>query len=261
MIKLEKAIPCILHLENRVSECFIRMILLKALSYVEDDNHALLSYILEVERYVNEKIFGEPDAPSGWKFPYEEKQLGEVKFSIWRARKIMEDIHGIIDLSIPESDQELRLQWKDAAAKYLEVIRILRRLQNFTEALIDQFQNEADDFCAAWFNLVGYDGITNYVHMLGSGHIRYFLRKWGNLFKLQNQGWEQYNARVQAFWHHRTTKGGSKNDRSKILPIARWLLRLMLWKTGDGERFFQQLEQKQGDDSESSESDDSDDEF
>ncbi len=74
--------------------------------------------------------------------------------------------------------------------------------------------------------------------MLGAGHIRYFLRKWGNLYKLQNQGWEQYNARVAAFWHHRTTKGGSKTDRSKILPIARWLLRLMLWKTGEGEHYF-----------------------
>jgi hypothetical protein len=77
--------------------------------------------------------------------------------------------------------------------------------------------------------------------MLGSGHIRYFLRQWGNLYKLQNQGWEQYNARDAAFWHHRTTKGGSKNDRSKILPIARWLLRLMLWKTGEGEHYFQNV--------------------
>jgi hypothetical protein len=86
------------------------MLLLKALLYVEDDNRALLSCVLEVEHYVNEKIFGEPDAPSGWKFPYKEKQLGEVKFSNWRARKIMEDIHGIFDLSIPKSESELRLQ-------------------------------------------------------------------------------------------------------------------------------------------------------
>ncbi len=58
MIKMEKAVPCILHLENRVSECIIRMLIIKALPHMEDDSHALTNCILEVERYVNEKIFG-----------------------------------------------------------------------------------------------------------------------------------------------------------------------------------------------------------
>jgi hypothetical protein len=214
------------------------MLIIKALSYVEDDNHALTNYILNFERHINERIFGEPDAPSEWKFPYEEDKLGEIKFSNWRARKIVEELDGLVDLSIPESEPELRMQWKSVAQIYVEVMRQLRRRNTFSVAHIDQFQSKADEFFIAWVNLVGYDGITNYVHMLGSGHIRYFLRKWGNLYKLQNQGWEQYNARVAAFWHHRTTKGGSKTDRSKILPIARWLLRLMLWKTGEGEHYF-----------------------
>jgi len=69
----------------------------------------------------------------------------------------------------------------------------------------------------------------------------FFLRKWGSLYRLQNQGWEQYNATVASFWHHRTTKGGNKYDKSKILSIARWLLRLMLWKTGEGEHYFQHV--------------------
>ena len=62
------------NLSNKVDEKY----------FFEDDMHATAEFILEVERYVNEKIFGEPDAPSGWKFPYEEKRLGEVKFSNWR---------------------------------------------------------------------------------------------------------------------------------------------------------------------------------
>jgi len=32
--------------------------------------------------------------------------------------------------------------------------------------------------------------------------------------------------------------------RSKIKPIARWLLRLMMWRTGEGDKYFQQLEQQ-----------------
>jgi hypothetical protein len=60
----------------------------------------------------------------------------------------------------------------------------------------------ADDFFKQWTDLVGYDGITNYVHMLGAGHIWYYLMKWRNQNRFQNQGWESYNQNVAAFWNH-----------------------------------------------------------
>ena len=85
--------------------------------------------------------------------------------------------------------------------------------------------------------------MTNYIHMLGAGHIRYYLQKWGNLNRFQNQGWEAYNAMITAFWHHRTRKGGGKVNRSKIVPIAQWILRLMLWQTGEAQKYFQSLEE------------------
>ncbi len=108
------------------------------------------------------------------KFPYEESKLGEVKFSNWHVHRIIEDINGIVDLSIPESESELCLQWKDAVEKYSDVKRLLHRCQKLKAARIDIFQNEADDFFTEWLNFVGYDGIINYVHMLGAGHIRFF---------------------------------------------------------------------------------------
>jgi hypothetical protein len=108
--------------------------------------------------------------------------------------------------------------------------------------------------------MVGYDGVTNYIHMLGAGHIRYYLRKWGNLHRFQNQGWEAYNAMITSFWHHRTRKGGGKLNRSKIVPIAQWILRLMLWKTGVAQRYFSSLDAERIVDNESEcTSDDSDD--
>ena len=116
----------------------------------------------------------------------------------------------------------------------------LSRKGDFSDADIDAFQSIADDFFREWLDLVGYDGIANYIHMLGAGHMRYYLQKWRNLNRFQNQGWEGYNNHVACYWHHRTQKGG--RGRSKILPIAKWLLRLMMWKTGTGQQFFQQLE-------------------
>jgi hypothetical protein len=129
------------------------------------------------------------------------------------------------------------------------VLQSLQQKADFTDDNIDNFQRNADEFFRKWLNLTGYDGITNYVHMIGAGHIRYFLRKWRNMNRYQNQGWEAYNAMIAAFWHHRTRKGGGKSvsQRSKILPIARWLLRLMMWRTGEAQRFFKSLEQSNSD--------------
>ena len=47
---------------------------------------------------------------------------------------------------------------------------------------------------------------------------------------------------MAAYWHHHTTKGGSKEkDDSKILAIARWISRMMMWHTGEGDRYFKKL--------------------
>jgi hypothetical protein len=70
---------------------------------------------------------------------------------------------------------------------------------------INEFQCMAD-FFLKWVNLIGYDDITNYKHLLGAGHIYYYLNKWGNLHRFQNQGWEAYNAMITSFWHHQHAK-------------------------------------------------------
>ena len=105
---------------------------------------------------------------------------------------------------------------------YLSPLQALSQKSDFSDEDIDNFQNIADDFYRKWLDLVGYDGITNYIHMIGAGHLRYYLTKWRNLNRFQNQGWEGYNQHVASYWHHRTQKVG--RGKGKILPIAFWLL-------------------------------------
>jgi hypothetical protein len=66
-------------------------------------------------------------------------------------------------------------KWKNVGWQYHYVIRQLRTWTFFSDEAIDEFQNIADDFFVPWLDLTGYNGITNYVHLLRSGHIRYFL--------------------------------------------------------------------------------------
>lgn len=61
---------------------------------------------------------------------------------------------------------------------------------------VDDFQCIADDFFLNRVGLIGYNGVTNYIHMLGAGHLRYYLQKWGNLNRFQNRGWEAYKAMI-----------------------------------------------------------------
>jgi hypothetical protein len=39
--------------------------------------------VIQVEAYLNEQIFGEPEAPSRWQFAIEYGVIGEIKFSNW----------------------------------------------------------------------------------------------------------------------------------------------------------------------------------
>ena len=57
----------------------------------------------------------------------------------------------------------------------------LQQKTEFTDADIDNFQDIGDRYFSSWLDLVGYDGISNYIHMVGAGHIRYYLKKWRNL--------------------------------------------------------------------------------
>jgi hypothetical protein len=95
-----------------------------------------------------------------------------------------------------------------------------------------------------WIEVFGVEGVTNYIHLLGSGHMQYFIRKFGCLYLYSQQGWEAMMGKVQAVMHlntHRGGKGiGGGKSKSFIYPVMLYVLRDLLWKTGDARRFFMQ---------------------
>ena len=87
----------------------------------------------------------------------------------------------------------------------------------------------------------GQAGITNYLHIIGSGHLREFLYKYRNLYKYSQQGWEHQNKKTTACYHRHSQKGGegaNDEDKSQIYPVFRFLSRLWMWQTGKGDRYF-----------------------
>ena len=71
----------------------------------------------------------------------------------------------------------------------------------FTGKMIEEFQSLADYFFITWVSLNGIAGVTNYIHMLGSGHLMEFLYKYRNLYKYSQQGWEHLNKQASGIYH------------------------------------------------------------
>jgi hypothetical protein len=171
---------------------------------MRQDSAATADLVYSAESFINTILFGMAACSSNWKFPMEDGKLTEVKFANWRARRIVESINDLIDICL--FDEHERNRWKVVCAEYRHTIKVclilflyiyndfrlltfyccyffqlLQQKSDFTDDDIDAFQASADSFFSKWLDLCGYDGITNYIHLLGAGHIRYFLSKWRNL--------------------------------------------------------------------------------
>jgi hypothetical protein len=114
-------------------------------------------------------------------------------------------------------------------------MELLRQKHDFSDDAIMEFQTFVDMFYQSWVELHGKAGVTNYVHMLSSGHISEYLRHWRNLYQHSQQGWESLNSMVKVFFFRRTQRGGKgrgNGRKSKLLPLARWLSRRAIWALG-----------------------------
>jgi hypothetical protein len=93
-------------------------------------------------------------------------------------------------------------------------------------------------------NEVGNEGITNYIHMLASGHIKYYMEIHWNLYKYSQQGWESLNSKYkQVFFKHTQREGNygkdvDENERSYLFSVIRTFQRELLWVSGDADRYF-----------------------
>jgi hypothetical protein len=93
MIKLEKAIPDLLHLENRGCEAVITPIFINGLRLVEGSEEATKALMDAIQLVINQRLFGDPGSPSNWKFPINlDGTMGDISFANWRAQRIIDNI-------------------------------------------------------------------------------------------------------------------------------------------------------------------------
>jgi hypothetical protein len=108
------------------------------------------------------------------------------------------------------------LRWKNNARTVVTVIlRTLRQREDFTDEQIIIIGLRLDEWTVNWISLVGREGMTNYTHLMTSGHIVYYLKYWRNFYCYSNQRWHQFNWQYRYMYCHRTQKGGSSGTHGK----------------------------------------------
>lgn len=189
-------------------------------------------YIAEVERIINRTILGDEDNPGPFKLPYDEKEqkLSPISMENTRIRKVVYGLEKLIEASYMTPAK--KEQMTRSIPKYRQAIELLRQKEDFTDDDIEAFQKAIDEWFQDYVAVHGLDGLTNYIHMLVTGHVAEYMIKWRNLYRHSQQGWEAFNSLLKTFFFRRTGRGGGRHIRSKLLPIARWLQRRMIWLTG-----------------------------
>jgi hypothetical protein len=113
---VELLIPCILHLENRVGEKLITIILRKGLdTYRGPKGH----YLKFVEDAFQRQILGSETSPSHWKLKYSKDdnnnyRVEPIQVKNRVSRQIITEIDVIIEAAFSDNDNEIKAKLSEA---------------------------------------------------------------------------------------------------------------------------------------------------
>lgn len=253
LVKLHETVPCILHMENRSGLKILTMLLTEGLhnalkgrtySNVAAEGNRMRQFFVDIERACNKQVWGNDNNPTQWVCPRDEnkKEIGTICLDNNKTRKVIDNIELLLPYCVQDpmdDEQSGRMAvWKRCVPHYRDAILTVRSRVDLSPESVFSFQNSADLFFQDWVALHGREGVTNYIHMIGSGHICEYLIYWGNLYSHSQQGWEAFNSLLKTYYFRRTLRGGSgggkhnQGKKSRIVPIARWLSRRMMWMCG-----------------------------
>ena len=253
MARIITFVPCIMHCENRVGIKLLTMLLIEGLSNFQGANFAHLAstrsqkereqlFVESIEKEISGNILGSYGNEAQWNLPVERRSngddsslfIGTINMENYKVRKIIDNIENIIETCIPEVEKKRKYRF--CLKHYNETMKILRKKDgDYTEEEIINFEEHADQFFQTWVDMHGMQGVTNYIHMIGVGHFTEYMRRWGNLHKYSQQGWEALNALMKLFFFRRTNKGGKNSGenvtsyKSKLVPLGRLIQRRMVW--------------------------------
>ena len=261
LIVVEQAMPCLLHCENRVNEkVFHTLIQTGILRYGDADGKKRAEYVKALTEVMQTKVLGTVANPyTQWNLRFEKgkKTIEQENLTNPRSRLYIRGLKEVIatvfhpslypdDAPCTRYFNEMKKdEWLEFYDIYAHLMVSARKEDDFSDAEIEDFHTQCGVFMTAWVKMAGKDKVTNYIHMIGSGHLVYYLKVYRNLYKYSNQGWEALNQKLKRVYFNNTNHGGSSGGRGGVKkghvePLWLYFARSTLWKTGEGDNFFTQ---------------------
>ena len=264
----EQCVPCILHLEMRVAHKLFWSLLGDGLDrYRDGDSCKRKKYIAAVTDCMEHCVLGniEHDRVHHWKLPVTAKgKLAPRSMTNDHARKCMEGMNQLAGIvyseeldesstnpqQIRKGNARLKSQWQQLVKRYFAMMRQMRQHSDFSDAQILTFHKKTAQFMDSYCSIYDNDSskITNYIHIIGAGHLTYYLRKYRNLYKFSQQGWEALNQKTKHYYFNNTNHGGNQGNKNggmvcgnHLLPIMKMWQRWYMWRLGLGDAFFMPL--------------------
>ena len=160
--------------------------------------------------------------------------------------KALTGLYELIDLAIVSESENL--SWRAFIVSYLNCMELLTLSREYKPDEIDKL----DLLCKKMYHLLvttigGLESITNYFHVIGSGHVVWMVRRYGNMWRYRNEGVEAFNAIVSLRHNKNNKKGGYKKTRkgdpirkcAEFWSLGQWLGRWSLWQLGYGDTMHQ----------------------
>jgi hypothetical protein len=167
-------------------------------------------------------------------------------------------LYEVIDIAVPaitEAEKEANAahgvfvedknaNWRFFMISYLNCLELLTLHRDYRPGEVDELELRCNKMFTSLVNHIGgIEGVTNYFHYVGCGHVVWMCRRWGNLWRYRNEGVEAFNKIVSVRHNQHNGNGGRKRTRAgepvqtcpEFWSLGQWLGRWSIWQLGYGD--------------------------
>jgi hypothetical protein len=153
-------------------------------------------------------------------------------------------------------NQQKQLEWNVMCDNVKVLWNLIEKKTDYTDDEVDKLHIMCNKFMDQWVRLFGPKHMTNYIHVIGAGHLTFFAAKYRNLYRFSQQGWESLNQLLKHYYFNNTNHGGAAGNGGKTKdgkyingvisgehcrPLMQLCQRSIMWKLGVGDLYFEGL--------------------
>jgi hypothetical protein len=90
-----------------------------------------------------------------------------------KLRKFLDNFDLLVELCVVDPDRKEK--WNEAIQLWVAYIAWAGQREDFSDDEINELEELGDEFFRIWLDLHGQAGVTNYIHLIGAGHLSYYL--------------------------------------------------------------------------------------